>query len=79
MARLTDFHRQHHSSTANDRDGLRLQDQCLGWVSGERSAPPVYDDVSDDDGGLDGSSSGFGCGSDSDSDSGAPPAVTTSC
>jgi ferredoxin len=59
------------SPTADDRDGLRLQDQCLGWGAGERSAPPVYDD---DDGGLDVSSSG----SDSDSDGGAPPAATTS-
>jgi hypothetical protein len=32
--------------------------------------PPVYDDDSDDDGGLD--------VSDSDSDGGAPPAATTS-
>jgi hypothetical protein len=62
-------------SAADDRDGLRLQGQCLGWVPGERSGPPVYDN-DDDDGGLDVSRSGSD--SDSDSDSGAPPAVTTS-
>jgi hypothetical protein len=61
-----------HSSAADDRDGLCLQDQCLGWGAGERSAPPVYDD---DDGGLD--VSGSGSGSDSDSDCGAPQAATT--
>jgi hypothetical protein len=60
-----------HSSAADDHDGLRLQDQCLGWGAGERSDPPVYDD---DDGGLNVSGSGPG----SDSDGGAPPAVTTS-
>jgi hypothetical protein len=49
-----------HSSAADDRDGLRLQDQCLGWGAGERSAPPVYD--GDDDGGID--ISGFGSDSD---------------
>jgi hypothetical protein len=58
-----------HWSTADDREGLRREGQCLGWVAGERSGPPVYDD---DDGGLDVSSSG------SDSDGGAPPAATTS-
>jgi hypothetical protein len=57
------------SSAANDRDGLRLQDQCLGWGPGEKSAPPVDDD-SGDDGGLDVSGSRY--------DGGAPPAVTTS-
>jgi hypothetical protein len=49
---------------------LSLCRQCLGWASGERSAPP------DDDGGLDVSSSGSD--SDSDSDGAAPPAATTS-
>jgi hypothetical protein len=58
-------------SAADDRDGLRLQGQCLGWVPGERSGPPVYVD-----GGLDVSSSGSD--SDSDSDGGAPPAATIS-
>jgi hypothetical protein len=61
-----------HSSAADNHDGLRLQDQCLGWGARERSAPPVYDDDDDDDGGLDVS------GSDSDSNGGASPAVTTS-
>jgi hypothetical protein len=59
-------------SAADDRDGLRLQGQCLGWVPGERSGPPVYGD----DGGLYVSSSGSD--SDFDYDSGAPPAATTS-
>jgi hypothetical protein len=61
---------------ADDRDGLRLQGQCIGWVPGERSGPPppVFDD--DDDGGLKVSSSSSD--SDSDSDGGAPPAATTS-
>jgi hypothetical protein len=65
------------SSAADDNDGLRLQDQCLGWGAGERSAPPIYDD---NDGGLDvsGSGSDSSSGSDSDSDGGAPPAATTS-
>jgi hypothetical protein len=57
-----------HSSAADDRDGLRLQEQCLDWGARERSAPPVYDD----DGGLDVSGSG------SDADGGAPPAAITS-
>jgi hypothetical protein len=63
------------SSAVDDRDGLCLQDQYLGWGAGERSAPPppVYDD---DDGSLD--VSGSGSGSDSDSDSGSPLAATTS-
>jgi hypothetical protein len=61
------------SSTANDRDKLRLQNQCLGWGPVERSAPPVHDN-SDDDGGLD-----ISCfGSNSESDGGAPSTVTTS-
>jgi hypothetical protein len=61
------------SSAADDRDGLRLKDQCLGWGPRERSAPPVdYD--GGDDGGLDVS----GSGSESESDGGAPPAATTS-
>jgi hypothetical protein len=55
----------------DDCDGLLLQDQCFGWGAGERSAPPVYDDDGDDDGGL--NVSGSGCGS--DSDDGAPPAA----
>jgi hypothetical protein len=59
-------------SAADDRDGLRLQGQCLGWVPRKRSGPPVYDD----DGGLDVSSSSSD--SDSDSDGGAPPTATTS-
>jgi hypothetical protein len=67
-----------HWFAADDRDGLRLQDQCLGWRSGERSAPPIYDDDDDDNGGLDISGSGSDCGFDSDSDGGAPPAETTS-
>jgi hypothetical protein len=47
----------------------------MSWLgAGERSAPPVYDDDGDNDGGLD--VSGSGC--DSDSDGGAPPTVTTS-
>jgi hypothetical protein len=29
-----------HWSAADDRDGLRLHGQCLGWGVGERSAPP---------------------------------------
>jgi hypothetical protein len=29
-----------HSSFVDNRDGLLLQDQCLGWGAGERSAPP---------------------------------------
>jgi hypothetical protein len=29
------------SSAADDHDGLHLQDQCLGWVPRERSAPPT--------------------------------------
>jgi hypothetical protein len=64
------------SFAADDRDELCLQDQCLGLGAGERSAPPIYDDDSDDNGGLDvfGSDSGFG----SDSDGGAAPAATTS-
>jgi hypothetical protein len=53
------------SSAVDGRDGLHLQDQCLGWGPGKRSAPPVYDD-----GGLDVSGS--------DSDGGAPLAATTS-
>jgi hypothetical protein len=56
------------SSVANDREGLRLQDQCLGWGPRERSAPPL-----DDDGGGDGSLNVSG----SDSDGGAPSAATT--
>jgi hypothetical protein len=69
-----------HWSTADDRDGLHLQDQCLGWGARERSAPPVYDNDDDDDGGLDDSGSDYGsdCGSDSDSEGGAPPVVITS-
>jgi hypothetical protein len=63
----------------DDRDGLRLQGQFLGWEPGERSAPPspvYYDD--NDDGDLDVSSSGSDSDSDSDSDGGAPLAATTS-
>jgi hypothetical protein len=29
-----------HTSAADDHDGLRLQDQCLGWGAEERSDPP---------------------------------------
>jgi hypothetical protein len=32
--------RTSQSSVADDRDGLRLQDQCFGWGTRERSAPP---------------------------------------
>jgi hypothetical protein len=59
------------SSAADDREGLHLQDQFLGWRPTERSARPSDDD-NGDDGGLDIS------GSDSNSDGGAPPAATTS-
>jgi hypothetical protein len=63
------------SSAADDLDGLRLQDQCLGWELEIGVLPPVNNDDGDDNGGLDVSS---GSDSDSDSDGGAPPTATTS-
>jgi hypothetical protein len=63
------------SSTADDREGLRLHDK---WLVGdlERGVLAPVDDNGSDDGGLDVSSSSSGSGS--DTNGGAPPAETTS-